>query len=67
MKRVYSHMVSNSIASLKQPDLKEGLTVAVPLIILEPPEAPTAILTSPFLSVTIDGDMEDRGRLPGRI
>ena len=34
-------------------------------MILEPPEAPHTILTSPLESVTMAGDMEERGRLPG--
>ena len=42
-------------------------TVAVPLMILDPPEAPATILTSPLSSVTIVGDIEDMGRLNGRI
>ena len=37
------------------------------VMILDPPEAPQIILTSPFLSVTIVGDMDDNGRLKGRI
>ena len=43
------------------------LTVAVPLIILDPPAAPATILTSPFSSVTMVGDIEDIGRFPGQM
>lgn len=34
-------------------------------MILEPPDAPATIFTLPSLSVTMDGDMDDNGRLPG--
>lgn len=44
---------------------KFSFTMAVALMILDPPEAPATILTSPFLSVTIVGDIDERGRFPG--
>ena len=37
------------------------------MIILEPPAPPVTSLTFPSLSVTIVGDIEDRGRFPGSI
>ena len=37
------------------------------MMILDPPDAPATILTSPFLSVIIVGHIEERGLLPGRI
>ena len=39
-------------------------TQAVDKGILVPPEAPTTMTTSPFLSVMIVGHVEDKGRLP---
>ena len=36
-------------------------------MIFDPPEAPATILTFPFLSVIILGDIDDSGRFPGRM
>ena len=42
-------------------------TQAVAVVILDPPAAPTTILTSPRPSTNTDGHMDDSGRLPGSI
>ena len=43
------------------------ITCATPVVIREPPDAPTTNLMVPSLLIAITGAMEDMGRFPGRM